>query len=79
MDRRGARSARGAARPPGVQADSGRGVAGDEPVPAAVAGYPHLTMPMGQVNGLPVGISFFGTAWHDSEILALGYALEQLP
>lgn len=47
--------------------------------PAAVAGYPHLTMPMGQVNGLPVGISFFGTAWHDAEVLALGYAFEQLP
>jgi amidase len=47
--------------------------------PAAVAGYPHLTMPMGQVNGLPVGISFFGTAWHDAEMLALGYAFEQLP
>ena len=47
--------------------------------PAAVAGYPHLTMPMGQVNGLPVGISFFGTAWHDAQMLALGYAFEQLP
>lgn len=47
--------------------------------PAAVAGYPHLTMPMGQVNGLPVGISFFGTAWHDADMLAIGYAFEQLP
>lgn len=47
--------------------------------PAAVAGYPHLTVPMGQVNGLPVGISFFGTAWHDADLLALGYAFEQLP
>jgi amidase len=47
--------------------------------PAAVAGYPHLTMPMGQVNGLPVGISFFGTAWHDAQMLALAYAFEQLP
>jgi amidase len=46
--------------------------------PAAVAGYPHLTMPMGQVNGLPVGISFFGTAWHDAQVLALGYSFEQL-
>lgn len=46
--------------------------------PAAVAGYPHLTVPMGTVNGLPVGISFFGTAWHDAEVLALGYAFEQL-
>jgi amidase len=47
--------------------------------PAAVAGYPHLTMPMGQVGGLPVGISFFGTAWHDAQMLALAYAFEQLP
>lgn len=47
--------------------------------PAAVAGYPHLTVPMGQVNGLPVGMSFFGHAWDDAKILALGYAYEQLP
>jgi amidase len=47
--------------------------------PAAVAGYPHLTVPMGQVNGLPVGMSFFGRAWDDAKILALGYAYEQLP
>jgi amidase len=47
--------------------------------PAAVAGYPHLTVPMGTVGGLPVGLSFFGTAWKDGEILALGYAFEQLP
>jgi len=47
--------------------------------PAAVAGYPHLTVPMGQVNGLPVGMSFFGRAWDDAKILAIGYAYEQLP
>ena len=47
--------------------------------PAAVAGYPHLTVPMGNVNGLPVGLSFIGTAWQDARILALGYAYEQLP
>jgi amidase len=47
--------------------------------PAAVAGYPHLTVPMGEVGGLPVGLSFFGGAWTDAEILALGYAFEQLP
>jgi amidase len=46
--------------------------------PPACAGYPHLTVPMGFVGGLPVGISFVGTAWHDAEILALGYAYEQL-
>jgi amidase len=44
---------------------------------AAVAGYPHLTVPMGQVRGLPVGLSFIGTKWDDARILALGYAYEQ--
>jgi amidase len=40
----------------------------------AVAGYPHLTVPMGQVQGLPVGISFIGTAWSEPQLLAAGYA-----
>jgi len=44
---------------------------------AAVAGYPHLTVPMGTVHGLPVGLSFIGPAWSDAKILALGYAYEQ--
>jgi len=44
---------------------------------AAVAGYPHLTVPMGLVHGLPVGLSFIGPAWSDAKILALGYAYEQ--
>jgi amidase len=44
----------------------------------AVAGYPHLTVPMGLVDGLPVGISFFGAKWHDYPILQAGYAYEQL-
>lgn len=43
----------------------------------AVAGYPHLTVPMGHVKGLPVGLSFIGTAWADAEVLAAGYAYEQ--
>ena len=43
----------------------------------AVAGYPHLTVPMGYVEGLPVGLSFIGTAWADARLLALGYAFEQ--
>ena len=47
--------------------------------PAAVAGYPHLSVPMGTVGGLPVGMSFFGAAWDDANVLALGYAYEQLP
>jgi len=44
---------------------------------AAVAGYPHLTVPMGQVHGLPVGLSFIGPRWSDALILSLGYAYEQ--
>ena len=44
---------------------------------AAVAGYPHLTVPMGQVRGLPVGLSFIGAKWSDALILSLGYAYEQ--
>ena len=44
---------------------------------AAVAGYPHLTVPMGRVRGLPVGLSFMGAKWDDARILALGYAYEQ--
>jgi amidase len=42
-----------------------------------VAGYPHLTVPMGQVRGLPVGLSFIGPKWSDGLILSLGYAYEQ--
>jgi amidase len=45
--------------------------------PAAIAGYPHLTVPMGQVDGLPVGLSFIGPAWSDATLLAYGYAFEQ--
>jgi amidase len=44
---------------------------------AAVAGYPHLTVPMGQVKGLPVGLSFLGPKWSDGLLLSLGYAYEQ--
>ncbi len=43
----------------------------------AVAGYPHLTVPMGNVSGLPVGISFIGPKWSEQTLLSLGYAYEQ--
>jgi amidase len=43
----------------------------------AVSGYPHLTVPMGQVQGLPVGLSFIGPAWSEARLLALGHAFEQ--
>jgi amidase len=44
---------------------------------AAVAGYPHLTVPMGVVKGLPVGLSFIGPKWSEQLLLNLGYAYEQ--
>ncbi len=45
--------------------------------PAAVAGYPHITVPAGFVRGLPVGISFFGPAWSEPVLLKLAYSFEQ--
>lgn len=48
--------------------------------PSAVAGWPHLTVPMGTVGALPVGISFFGAAWSEPLLLACGHAFElQMP
>ena len=44
---------------------------------AAVAGYPHLTVPMGMVMGLPVGISIIGPAWSEARLIGYGYAYEQ--
>jgi len=44
---------------------------------AAVAGYPHITVPMGQVRDLPVGLSFFGPAWSEAKLIGLAYAYEQ--
>jgi len=43
----------------------------------AVAGYPHLTVPMGAIEGLPVGLSFIGPKWSDGTVLAAGHAYEQ--
>jgi amidase len=43
----------------------------------AISGYPHLTVPMGQVSGLPVGLSFMGPAWSEPLLISLGYAYEQ--
>ena len=58
-----------------VNGDYSTGV--DFSSPAAMAGYPHLTVPMGQVRGLPVGLSFVGTAYQEGKLLGLGYAYEQ--
>ena len=53
------------------------GTAPSATMPAAVAGYPHVSLPMGQVAGLPVGLSLFSTAWHDAKLLALALHFEQ--
>ncbi|WP_223648546.1 amidase [Hymenobacter psoromatis] len=53
--------------------DTGPGYSGA----AAMAGYPHLTLPMGYIHGLPVGLSFVGAPYREAELLALGYAYEQ--
>jgi amidase len=45
--------------------------------PAAMAGYPHITVPMGFVHGLPAGISFFGTAYSEPNLIRMAYAYEQ--
>lgn len=45
--------------------------------PAAVAGYPHITVPAGYVFGLPVGLSFFGKAWQEATLIKFAYAFEQ--
>lgn len=45
--------------------------------PAAWAGYPNITVPMGFVEDLPVGISFFGRAWSEPELISVAYAYEQ--
>jgi amidase len=43
----------------------------------AVAGYPHLTVPMGRLHGLPIGLSFIGTRWDDARVLNAGHAYAQ--
>ncbi len=45
--------------------------------PAAVAGYPLITVPAGFVEGLPVGITFMGGAWSEPTLIRLAYAFEQ--
>ena len=45
--------------------------------PAAMAGFPHITVPMGFVHELPVGISFFGEAYSEPALVGIAYAYEQ--
>ena len=44
---------------------------------AAIAGYPHLTIPLASINNLPVGVSLIGPAWSDAMLLQMGYELEK--
>jgi amidase len=59
-----------------VNGDVGAG--GSFTSPAAVAGYPHITVPAGYAFGLPVGFSFVGRAWSEPTLLRLAYAFEQV-
>ncbi len=56
---------------------NGDAASGGSSTPAAVAGYPSITVPAGQVFGLPVGISFIGAAWSEPTLIRLAYAFEQ--
>jgi amidase len=50
---------------------------GGSSAPAAIAGYPNVTVPAGEVFGLPVGLSFFGPAWSEPVLLRVAFAFEQ--
>jgi amidase len=50
---------------------------GGSSTPAAVAGYPSVSVPMGFVQGLPVNLSFFGRAWSEPILIKLAYAFER--
>jgi len=45
---------------------------------AAVSGYPHITVPAGTIDGLPVGLSFLGSAWSDGQLIQYAHAFEQV-
>jgi amidase len=60
-----------------VNGDGGTATAPGPSTVTSVAGYPHITVPMGFVRGLPVGISFFGRAWSEPTLIKLAYAYEQ--
>ena len=57
-----------------VNGGSGHGANSGLP---AIAGYPYITVPMGEIHGLPVGISFIGPKWSEERLLSLAYAYEQ--
>ena len=60
-----------------VNGDGGTASAPGPSTVTSVAGYPHITVPMGFVSGLPVGLSFIGRAWSEPTLIKLAYAYEQ--
>jgi amidase len=60
-----------------VNGDGGTATAPGPSTVTSVAGYPHVTVPMGYAGGLPAGISFFGRAWSEPTLIRLAYAYEQ--
>jgi amidase len=56
---------------------NGDSFSGSSSSPAAVAGYPTITLPAGDVFGLPVGVSLIGRAWSEPELIRLAFGLEQ--
>jgi amidase len=54
-----------------------RAASNDLTTPAAVAAYPHVTVPCGNIQGLPIGLSLVGTAFDDVKLLSYAYAYEQ--
>jgi len=60
-----------------VNGDGGTAAAAAPSTVAAVAGYPHITVPAGFFRGLPIGISFIGRAWSEALLIKLAYAYEQ--
>jgi amidase len=60
-----------------VNGDGGTATAPGPSTVAAVAGYPHITVPMGFYRGLPIGLSFFGSAWSEPTLIRIAYAFEQ--
>jgi amidase len=62
---------------PGDFTGSSSGAGGGCSTPSAMAGYPNMTVPMGSLFGLPVGMSLFGRAWTEGTLLRVAYAYEQ--
>ena len=65
------------ATPPAINFLALIGTSTNSAGPAAIAGYPDITVPMGFVSGLPAGVSFFGRAWSEPTLLRVAYAFEQ--